>query len=272
MSFTSSSCPAKGGTNGTPATLFGIWENSIETIVTSMLNSPAAAITGYMIGGTHAKQFVEGEKVLQTVSGAYATLIGPYIPGTPMITNPITGTANATNTWVGQTSEAVLTPTAAPSVTGQTVITCNRPYCGLPSNFPTQYGEIGLFQATNARGWPMTACGGVVERYGNFPFVWNVLAVSESPMTITIRSGRDAQTGSTTPCPSLNGTLTGTFPEAILGNWPAATSASILLDGRQGLGVGLAHIDDFQHFGRRHTAFWRRRRGRRVRAQRDGGR
>jgi hypothetical protein len=244
MSFTNSSCPAKGGTNSIPATLSGMWENSIETVVTTLVNSPAAAINGHMTGGVQAKQFVEGENVRQTVSGAYATLIGPYIPGTPMITNPIIGTANAMNTWVGQTSGAVLSPTAAPTLTGQTVITCNRPYCGLPSNFPTQYGEIGLFQATNAHGWPMTACGGNEERYGNFPFLWNVLAVSASPMTVTIRSGRDVQAGNTTPCPSLNGTLTGRFPEAILGNWPAATSASILLDGRQGLGVGLAHIDD----------------------------
>ena len=183
-------------------------------------------------------------KFFKTLAGAYATLIGPYIPGTPMITNPISGTANATNTWVGQTSGAVFTPTAAPSVTGQTVITCNRPYCGLTSNFPTTYGEIGLYQSTSAGSWPMSVCGGSISGLGNWPVVWNVLAVSASPMTITIRSGTGDTQNRQTACPSLNGTLTGSFREAIVGNYAAATSASILLDGRQGLGVGLVYIDD----------------------------
>lgn len=59
-------------------------------------------------------------------------------------------------------------------------------------------------------------------------------------MTVTIRSGQDVQTGSTTPCPSLNWYVSrGDF-----GELACASSASILLDGRQGLGVGLAYIDD----------------------------
>jgi phage tail sheath protein FI len=72
---------------------------------------PMYATAGSVTSGT----FVAGEKVVQTTSGAAAFLVGTVTGSNPMTIGPQTGgAADATDTWVGQTSAAVFTPTAVP--------------------------------------------------------------------------------------------------------------------------------------------------------------
>jgi hypothetical protein len=67
-------------------------------------------ITGSVTSGA----FTLGETVKQSVTGATATLDNVPTGSATMITLLITGPADATHTWTGQTSGAVYTPTAAP--------------------------------------------------------------------------------------------------------------------------------------------------------------
>ena len=69
-------------------------------------------VTGSVTGGV---PFDAGEEVVQTTTGASSILIGTVSGSNPMIIEPITGTADATDTWIGQTSGAVYTPNAAPT-------------------------------------------------------------------------------------------------------------------------------------------------------------
>ena len=71
---------------------------------------PWATVTGSVTSGA----FVSGEEVTQSNTGASANLIDTVTGSGPMTIGPITGSADATDTWVGQTSGAVFTPTAAP--------------------------------------------------------------------------------------------------------------------------------------------------------------
>ena len=70
---------------------------------------PSAAVTGSVTSGT----FASGEEVIQSNTGASANLNGTVSGSGPMNIGPITDSANGTDTWVGQTSGAVFTPTAA---------------------------------------------------------------------------------------------------------------------------------------------------------------
>jgi len=71
-------------------------------------NSVAGAVTS----GT----FTAGEDVKQDTSGASATLLGGGPGAGPLIVGAITGAADATHDWVGQTSGAKFTPSAVPVV------------------------------------------------------------------------------------------------------------------------------------------------------------
>jgi hypothetical protein len=59
--------------------------------------------------------FKPNEMVVQTGTGATATTDGDVF-GTTMYLGPITGTANGTGTWVGQTSDSIFSPSGAPAV------------------------------------------------------------------------------------------------------------------------------------------------------------
>lgn len=79
---------------------------------------PWATVTGSVTSGT----FVSGEEVIQTNTGASANLTGTVTGSGPMNIGPITGTADATDSWIGQTSGAVFTPTAPPVGSVSTII------------------------------------------------------------------------------------------------------------------------------------------------------
>jgi hypothetical protein len=70
-----------------------------------------STITGSVTSGT---SFIAGEQVIQNNSLASATLVGTVATSGPMYVGPITGTADATHIWVGQTSHAKFTPNAGP--------------------------------------------------------------------------------------------------------------------------------------------------------------
>jgi phage tail sheath protein FI len=72
---------------------------------------PMSAVAGSVTSGT----FDAGEKVLQTTSTAAASLLGTVTGSNAMLIGTLTGGApDAGDTWVGQTSGAVFTPTAVP--------------------------------------------------------------------------------------------------------------------------------------------------------------
>jgi len=71
---------------------------------------PGSTVAGAVTSGT----FDSDEEVIQTGTGASAYLIGTVAGSGPMSIGPITGSADATDTWVGQTSGAIFTPSAVP--------------------------------------------------------------------------------------------------------------------------------------------------------------
>jgi len=93
--------------------------NNLITL-NSAQNFYAGAIVEFDPGGTSTVAgstpgtFVAGEQVIQTTTGATATVVGTVPAAGPMVITGITGSPNAADTWVGQTSAAVFTPTAAP--------------------------------------------------------------------------------------------------------------------------------------------------------------
>jgi len=95
--------------------------NNLVTL-SSAQNFYAGAIVEFDAGGTYSVAgstpgvFTSGEQVVQTGTNARATLIGTVPAAGPMIIRGLIGTANAGGTWVGQTSAAVFTPSAAPVV------------------------------------------------------------------------------------------------------------------------------------------------------------
>lgn len=69
-----------------------------------------STITGGVTSGT----FVDGEQVIQASTNASAPLIQIQPVSNSMKVGPISGIADGTHTWVGQTSGAVYTPTSLP--------------------------------------------------------------------------------------------------------------------------------------------------------------
>src|SRR5579859_5725 len=98
---------------------FGGGTNNLVTL-NSAQNFYTGAIVEFDPGGTSTVAgstpgvFVAGEQVIQTGTGATATVVGTVPAAGPMVITGITGSPNAAGTWVGQTSAAVFTPTAAP--------------------------------------------------------------------------------------------------------------------------------------------------------------
>jgi hypothetical protein len=81
-------------------------------------------IGSYSVAGSITSGvFFPDEQVVQATSGASATVIG--VPGAAvMLIGPVTGTADASHAWVGQTSGAKFTPSATPVVnTSQAIAT-----------------------------------------------------------------------------------------------------------------------------------------------------
>jgi len=96
--------------------------NNLVTM-NSAVNFYAGAILEFDAGGTYtvtgsvtAGVFTAGEALAQTNTNAAATLVGTVTGANPMTIRSLSGTPTATDTWVGQTSAAVYTPTAVPVV------------------------------------------------------------------------------------------------------------------------------------------------------------
>jgi hypothetical protein len=89
-------------------------------------------VNGSLTSGT----FVSGETVIQGTSGA-SSVFTKIEPTGNMLIGGVTGTADATHTWVGQTSGAVFTPTSIPGT----------PYC---QYVPASGHIYGCYASTNA--------------------------------------------------------------------------------------------------------------------------
>ena len=99
---------------GPPPTATDPWKGQTSTAIFTPTAVPAAAgdaVTGSVTSGT----FVANEKLVQSVANAKANLIGTVTGAGPMKISTLIGTPDPTNTWVGQTSGAVYTPTALPA-------------------------------------------------------------------------------------------------------------------------------------------------------------
>jgi len=98
---------------------FGGGTNNLVTL-NSAQNFYAAAIVEFdpgatsTVAGSTPGTFVAGEQITQTGTGATAAVVGTVPPAGPMVITGITGSPSAAGSWIGQTSAAVFTPTAAP--------------------------------------------------------------------------------------------------------------------------------------------------------------
>jgi hypothetical protein len=70
------------------------------------------AVTGSVTSGI----FAPDEQLVQATSGATSNLIGTVLGTGPMLIGPVTGAADSSHGWVGQTSGAIFTPTAVPTL------------------------------------------------------------------------------------------------------------------------------------------------------------
>lgn len=70
-------------------------------------------VTGSVTSGV----FVAGEQIIQNTSNALAKLVGTVTGANPMTIAALSGTPDATNIWVGQSSGAQYTPATAPAFT-----------------------------------------------------------------------------------------------------------------------------------------------------------
>jgi hypothetical protein len=109
--------------SGGPSTLtisvYGCGASAASCTSTPLASSTAAAILSiapgnFWIGGSVTSgAFVPGENLLQTTSGATATLVGNPSGSTPMVVVGLAGPADALLGWVGQTSGAIFTPSGS---------------------------------------------------------------------------------------------------------------------------------------------------------------
>ena len=122
------------------------WVGQISGAIYSPTAAPVPFVSSYAVGGSVTSgAFVFNEAVTQTNTGASANLVGTVAGSNPMTIGPIAGTADGTDTWVGQISGAIYTPTAAPVASDWTCATPDSeiPYppasaCGsAPMSSPT---------------------------------------------------------------------------------------------------------------------------------------
>jgi phage tail sheath protein FI len=89
------------------------WTGKTSSAVFKPTTAPAMMFSA--MGSVTAGVFVAGEQVVQTTTGATASLIGTVTGSNPMTIGPQTGpAADASHVWTGQSSGAIYTPTAAP--------------------------------------------------------------------------------------------------------------------------------------------------------------
>ncbi|MGA2814084.1 MAG: hypothetical protein ABSG16_22010, partial [Candidatus Acidiferrum sp.] len=96
-----------GGTNNL------VTMNSAATFYSGAILEFDTGGTFTVAGSVTSGTFAAGETLVQTNTGANAILVATAIP---MTIRSITGVPSAGDTWVGQTSSAVYTPTATPAV------------------------------------------------------------------------------------------------------------------------------------------------------------
>ena len=90
------------------------WTGKTSNAVFTPTQAPARmySVAGAVTGGV----FSAGEQVVQTTTGTTASLLATVTGSNAMAIGPQTGAAaDASHTWIGQTSGAIYTPTAAPA-------------------------------------------------------------------------------------------------------------------------------------------------------------
>jgi len=104
-----------GPVSGSPAPL-GVWTGQSSNAVFQPAALPSAAPAASIDGTIALGDFLPGELVVQQTSNASATVIGGVPAAGPMLVYAVTGAPVATGeNWVGQTSGAQFSPTAAPA-------------------------------------------------------------------------------------------------------------------------------------------------------------
>lgn len=109
-------------------------------------NGQYSTIAGAVTRGT----FIAGEQVTQSSTGATADLVSTVNSAGPMFVRTISGAASANDTWVGQASEAVFTPSAVPIPTTWT--------CATPDSEIFGSGGSGLLSNSTITSGPSGPC------------------------------------------------------------------------------------------------------------------
>lgn len=97
--------------SGTPSPLAS-WVGQSSGAVFQPASLPSALSNS--IAGSTTGTFIPGEQVIQQNTNASASVIGPVPPTGPMIVGSASGNSDASSSWIGQSSQAVFTPTAVP--------------------------------------------------------------------------------------------------------------------------------------------------------------
>jgi len=142
------------------------WGTSPPTVAATSTSTDT--ILGSVSGST---SFTSGEDVTQTTSHAKATLSGSVANAGPMVVGAVTGTANNTDTWVGDTSGAKFIPTSLPiATTAVTPVTLNG-----GSGTTTGLDGTPLVPNSAAFEWELTGPNGY-SLLANIP-IFNLLCV-----------------------------------------------------------------------------------------------
>jgi len=151
---TPSATPASGGTTGTPTSAFSGLASGVNTIATMMVaGSSFLSYSNYFVVGTTtstttAAGFLNGETAIQTTTGAAAPVIS--VVNGQLLLGPITGSPDAVNTWVGQTSATVFTPSAIPAATGGLINANEIGTILVDGNVPQHAGQLLISQPGNS--------------------------------------------------------------------------------------------------------------------------
>jgi Family of unknown function (DUF6519) len=126
-----------GSVTGPAADATDTWVGQTSGAVFTPSAVPVATSASTVTGSVTSSLFIANEEIVQSNSDASANLIGPVDGSGPMYIWNLEGTADGTDTWVGQTSGAVFAPSAAPVVS---TWSCATPDSAIP--WPVSSGYL----------------------------------------------------------------------------------------------------------------------------------
>ena len=142
-----------GAMSGAPAAL-APWTGQTSHAVFTPMGLPSGSCST-VAGAVSSGTFVASEQVVQNSTHATANLIGTVPKTGPMLIGAVSGTADGSDDWVGQTSKAAFTPSGVPVPSSWS---CATPDSSLP--WPASAGTLTTHPVSSAQSGPCCLTSG----------------------------------------------------------------------------------------------------------------